>query len=185
MIQIGLLGFGAMGKTHAYAVENLKYFFSPLSFSAKIKGVCTAHKDTAQNAAQTYGFEKVYTSEEEMIADPTIDVIDICTPNCFHYDTICKAIAAGKHIYCEKPLCVTAEQAFDVAQHAKDANITAQIVFHNRFLTPVMRAKQLIADGRLGRIVSFRACYLHDSCTDLTKNAGWKQDRSICGGGVL
>lgn len=185
MIQIGLLGFGAMGKTHAYAIENLKYFFSPLPFSAKIRGICTAHQNTAQAAAKIYGFEKIYTSEDEMIADPAIDIIDICTPNCFHYDTICKAIAAGKQIYCEKPLCITAEQAFDVAQRAKVADITAQVVFHNRFLTPVMRSKQLIAEGRLGRIISFRACYLHDSCTDLNKNAGWKQDRSICGGGVL
>ena len=83
-MRIGLIGFGGMGKTHAWAVENLKYYYAPLPFSAKITGVCTAHPETAAEACERYGLGRVYASQEEMIADPAIDVIDICTPIIFH-----------------------------------------------------------------------------------------------------
>ena len=97
-MNIGIIGFGGMGKTHAYAVENLKYFYSPLGFDAKILGVCCAHFENALKAKETYGFEKVYADEDELIADPLIDIVDICTPNCFHYETLKKALNAGKHV---------------------------------------------------------------------------------------
>ncbi len=184
-MRIGLIGFGGMGKTHAWAVENLKYYYAPLPFSAKITGVCTAHPETAAEACERYGLGRVYASQEEMIADPAIDVIDICTPNIFHYETLKKAILAGKHIYCEKPLCVSAEEAFEIAALAKASGRTCAVVFNTRFLLPVMRAKELADAGRLGRILSFRGAFLHSSAADPKKNAGWKQDREICGGGVL
>ena len=76
-MNIGIIGFGGMGKTHAYAVENLKYFYSELPFEARIKGVCCAHFENAQEAVRRYGFEKAYESEEELISDPDIDIVDI------------------------------------------------------------------------------------------------------------
>ena len=175
-MNIGLIGFGSMGHAHAWSVENLKYFYAPLPFSAKITGVCTAHSQNALAACERYDLGQVYTSPEEMIADPTIDVIDICTPNIFHYDTLKKAIRAGKHIYCEKPLCVTADEAFEIASLAKKFGKTYAVV---------MRAKELVDAGRLGRILSFQGAFLHSSAADPDKNAGWKQNRDICGGGVL
>lgn len=183
-MNIGLIGFGSMGKTHAYAVNNLNYFYND-GISATIAGVCTAHGSTAEKAASDHGFRLAVTDEDELIYSPDIDIIDICTPNIYHYDTAKKAILAGKHIYCEKPLAVTPEQAHELAALADEKGITAQVVFNNRFMSGVMRAKKLIADGLIGRVISFRCAYLHSSCTDLSKNAGWKQDRDICGGGVL
>ncbi len=184
-MKIGLLGFGFMGKTHAYAVHNLDYFYRDTGLCAKIVGVCTAHSETAQEAAERYSLGHAVTDEDELINDPAIDIIDVCTPNRYHYETVKKALAAGKHVYCEKPLTVTAAEAEELASLAKEKGVTAQIVFNNRFMSGVMRAKELIDEGRLGRIVSFRSAYLHASCTDLTRKAGWKQDRDICGGGVL
>ncbi len=184
-MNIGILGFGSMGKTHAYAIENLKYFYKDLPFDVTLGGVYTRTEKTREEAARLYGFKKAYSSEDELILDPDIDIIDITTPNIAHYETIKKAIAAKKHIYCEKPLVVTEAQAYEVAKLAREAGVVAQIVFNNRFMSPIMRAKQLIDEGRLGRIISFRCAYLHSSCTDPEKNAGWKQNRDICGGGVL
>lgn len=184
-MNIGIIGFGAMGRTHAFSASSLKYFYRDLPFSVNLGGVYTRTEETRKKAALEFGFAKAYDSEDEIINSSDIDIISIATPNIAHYDTIKKAIKSGKHIYCEKPLCISEAQASEVAKLAKEAGITAQIVFNNRFLSPIMRAKELIDEGRLGRIISFKSSYLHSSCTDLNKNASWKQDKEICGGGVL
>ncbi len=182
--RIGMLGFGNMGRTHLYSVENLKYYYKNLPFTASVEAVCTATKEGSERAS-SFGIAYTTLDEDELINSPDIDIIDICTPNIYHYGTLKKAIAAGKQIYCEKPLCTTAAEAHEIARLAEEHGITAQVVFNNRRLAPVMRAKQLIDEGRLGRLLSFSCSYLHSSCTDTNKNAGWKQDRDICGGGVL
>jgi len=184
-MNIGLLGFGSMGRTHSFAVANLPFFYRDLPFAAKITGVCTRDPANAEKAAREFSIPFAAASEDDLIQSSDIDVIDICTPNIYHYDTIKKSLLAGKHIYCEKPLCVTEEQAIEVASLAEEKHLTAGIVFNNRFLLPVMRAKELIDSGKIGRILSFRGAYYHSSATDTAKPAGWKQNRDICGGGVL
>lgn len=183
--KIGLLGFGAMGKVHAFCVQNLKYYYKDLPFEAEIRGVCTTTQEKSEAVAREYGFAVATTDEDLLIEDPEIDIIDVCTPNIYHYDTIKKALAAGKHIYCEKPLCVSAEQARELAELARESGKICTMVFNNRHLAPMLRAAELIAEGRIGRILSFHAEYLHNSCTDVNRPAGWKQNREICGGGVL
>ncbi len=184
-IRIGLLGFGSMGKTHAYAVHNLAYFYKDLPFSAEIAGVCTTSMERSRAVCAEYGFEIATDSEDVLINDPSIDVIDICTPNIYHFESIKKAIAAGKHIYCEKPLCVSLAEADEAAFLAKNSDKIHTIVFNNRFIPAIMRAKELVDEGRLGRILSFRVDYQHNSAMNVAKNAGWKQNKDICGGGVL
>ena len=184
-LKIGLLGFGAMGKVHSYCIDNLKYYYTHTDFDAKIHGVCTTSKEKSLAIAEKYGFAVATDCEDDLINDPEIDVIDICTPNIYHYETLKKAIAAGKHVYCEKPLCVTAAEAYEIAELARNSGLICNIVFNNRFIAPIMRAKQLVDEGRLGRILSFSAEYLHNSCTDIQRPAGWKQNSDICGGGVL
>jgi predicted dehydrogenase len=119
-----------------------------------------------------------------MIADPEIDVIDICTPNQLHCDTILAALDAGKHVLCEKPLCVTLDEARAIALAEKRSGAVCGMVFNNRFMAPMLRAKQLIDQGRLGRILSFHCAYEHNSSTFADKEPGWKQTASH-GGGVL
>ncbi len=184
-MKIGLLGFGSMGRTHTWAVQNLKFYYKDLPFDAKIAGVYTRTPEKSQGAKETFGFDFAAGSEDELIYNDDIDIIDICTPNISHFDTLMKAIDAGKHVYCEKPLCVTDKQAKQVAELAEKKGVVGKIVFNNRYLSPILRAKELIDEGRLGRILNFRCAYLHSSATDLSKNAGWKQNRDICGGGVL
>ena len=184
-VKIGLLGFGAMGKVHSYSVNNLKFHYSDLPFDAEISGICTTSIEKSKMICDKFGFSVAALNEDELINDPDIDVIDICTPNVFHYETLKKALSAGKHIYCEKPLCVTLAEASEISALAKDSGLICNIVFNNRFIAPIMRAKQLVDEGRIGRVLSFSAQYLHNSCTDVQRPAGWKQDRDICGGGVL
>ena len=184
-IRIGLVGFGAMGKTHTYAVRNLPFFYKELPFEAEVVAICTAHEDTARRAAALYGISHVMKNERELIDSDLVDVIDICSPNRYHYDAIMYALKKGKPVYCEKPLCTTYDEAKKAASLARTQGVTAQIVFNNRYLAPMMRARELIEEGRLGRILSFRGEYLHTSAVFVEKPIGWKQDKDVCGGGVL
>lgn len=184
-LRIGMLGFGSMGKTHTYALKNLPFFYPSLPFEAELGGVCTRTAEKAEYAKSTFGYKTATTNEDDLIYSDDIDIIDVSTPNIYHFDTLMKAIDAGKHIYCEKPLCISYEEAKKIEEAANAKGVIFGMVFNNRFIPAVMRAKQLIDEGRIGRILSFSAAYYHSSATDVNKNAGWKQNKDICGGGVL
>ncbi|MBQ9744012.1 MAG: Gfo/Idh/MocA family oxidoreductase [Clostridia bacterium] len=183
-MKIGLLGFGSMGKTHTYCAANLRYFFDT-DIDVRITRVCTRNIENARLASKRYGIDSYTDNEDDVIYDPEIDAVDICTPNIYHYETVKKALLAGKHVYCEKPLAVTYEQAKELSDLAKGKKLKAMVVFNNRFLSAVMRAKEIVENGDIGTILSFEGKYLHSSATDVNKNAGWKQNSDICGGGVL
>lgn len=183
-MKIGLLGFGSMGKTHTYCAKNLPFFFSRTP-EVCIYGVCTKNIENAKRACEEYSLGFYTSNEDDIIYNSEIDAVDICTPNIYHYETAKKAILAGKHVYCEKPLAVTYAQAKELAELAREKGVKAQIVFNNRFLSAVIRARELVCEGKIGNILSFNARYLHSSATDVNKNAGWKQNKDVCGGGVL
>ncbi|MBQ8311157.1 MAG: Gfo/Idh/MocA family oxidoreductase [Clostridia bacterium] len=184
-LRIGLLGFGSMGRTHTWAVQNIPFFYGPLPFSAQVSGVCTTTVEKSECVAAEFSIPYATASEDDLINDSDIDVIDICTPNNCHFETLKKAIRAGKHVLCEKPLCTTVTEAEEIAALPLQAGQVCGMVFNNRWLTPVLRAKQLISEGRLGKILTFHGYYLHSSATDTARRAGWKQDKTVCGGGVL
>lgn len=184
-INIAMIGSGAMGRTHSAAVANLKYCYKSLPFEAKLHTLVTRSEDTAREKADGLGFENYALSLDEALKNPEIDVIDVCTPNICHYDEVKKAILAGKHVLCEKPLGISSAEADELASLAGKSDKICGIVFNNRHLPSAIRARQLVEEGRLGKIVSFRSAYLHSSSTDPEKPRGWKQDKDICGGGVL
>ncbi len=186
---IGLLGFGAMGKAHLFSANSIPFYYSGCGFEAKYKSVCTSNISSAKNAKAQFGFDIATDSEDDVIYDNDIDIIDICTPNNLHFETAKKAILAGKHVLCEKPLSVNAEQAMMLDALATEAyaenHQICGMVFNNRHLSSVMRAKELIENNRLGKILSFDFKYLHNSCIDPQRTVGWKQDVHICGAGTL
>ncbi len=183
-LNIGLIGFGFMGKTHLWAVKNLPFFYD-LPFSAEVSALCASGTDPQKSEAiaKAYGIPG-WDTEEDILKDPTIDIIDICTPNPYHFETAKAALAAGKHVLCEKPLAVTVSEAFELAELANTSGLTCGTVFNNRHLAPVMRAKQLIDEGKLGHILSFDFSYKHNSCIDPDRRVGWKQTAEA-GGGTL
>ena len=184
ILRIGMVGFGSMGRTHAYAIRNLPYYYGALPFSAEIRAVCTTSYENSLALANEYGLGTAVASFDELISRDDVDVVDICTPNTLHCDMVCRALAAGKHVLCEKPLCVTPDEAKRIAMAEQACGRVCGMVFNNRFMAPMLRAKQLIDEGRLGRILSFRALYEHNSSTFPDKAPGWKQT-ATAGGGVL
>ncbi len=184
-ICIAMLGSGAMGRAHATSVANLRYCYHPLPFEAHLHTLVTRDEKTARQKADMLGFEHAATDYQAVLENPEIDVIDICTPNICHYEQVKAALAHGKNVLCEKPLGITAAQAEELAALAGNTDSICGVVFNNRHLPAALRAASLVAEGRLGKIVSFRSAYLHSSSTDPAKPRGWKQDKDICGGGVL
>lgn len=187
--KIGLLGFGSMGKTHLFSATSLPFYYSGCGFEGKYVSVCTSRIESAEKAKEQFGFLNATDNEDDIINDPDIDIIDICTPNIYHFESAKKAIAAGKHVLCEKPLTINAAQADELDRlSAKAYEKNGQVcgmVFNNRHLSAIKRAKLLIDGGRLGRILSFDFKYLHNSCIDPERTPGWKQNADVCGAGTL
>lgn len=181
----GLVGFGFIGKVHAYGYLNIPLFYDPAPARVKLVGVCTSRPESAAKAAEQGGFEFGTTRFEDLLEREDIGLINICTPNHLHRDQVIAALEAGKHVYCDKPLTVTAQDAraiaAAIAQHPGQVHGMA---FHMHFIPAILRARQLIAEGFLGRVYHYRACYLHAGYTDPQKPVSWRLSEAA-GGGAL
>ena len=184
-INVAIIGKGAMGRTHSASIAMLKYSFKTMPFEVKLHTLVLRSEENMREIADELGFENVTTRYEDVLENPEIDVIDICTPNNLHFDMVEKAVKAGKHILCEKPLGINAEETEKMLSMIDGSDKCYGMVFNNRHLPCIIRARQIVEEGKLGRILSFRCAYRHSSGADPEKNAGWKQNKDICGAGVL
>jgi len=181
-IGIGLIGWGFMGKTHTHALRSIALFYPDIDFQVKLVHVCSRRLEKAKEAAEQVGYLRYTDDYRVLLADPEVDVVSICTPNDQHEEMAIAALKAGKHVYIDKPLAVTAESAARIAEAAASAPGSTRMVFNNRYSPAIMRAKQLVEEGRVGDILSFQARYLHSGSIDPNKPIGWKQQMQ---GGVL
>ncbi len=184
-IRVGVVGFGFMGRAHTFGYKTIPLYYKDLPFRITLAGVATRTISAAERAREELGFGKATDDPDVLFADPDIDVIDICTPNIYHKDAILKALKAGKHVYCDKPLAASYADAIEVVKATEESGCITQMALQYRFYTGTLRAKQLIEDGRLGRILSFRSAYLHPTGVNPNKVIGWKQQKAFGGGGVL
>jgi len=184
-IRIGLVGYGGIGRVHAAAYRAIPFHYGLPADSIEIAGVATTRRETAQRAAAEIGC-RFYTDDyRELLGRADIDAIDICTPNNSHHEIVLAAAAAGKQIYCEKPLAMNVAEAESMARAVESAGVKAQVTFNFRFFPAIMRAKQLIEAGFLGRLFSFRGRYHRSSYIDGDKPMSWRLERAITGGGAL
>jgi len=181
---VGIIGFGFIGKVHAYGYLNMPLFYDPVPVRTKLVGVATSREETARKAAGQGGFEFGAADWRELIARDDIQIINICSPNSRHAEQLVAAISAGKHIYCDKPLVAGDEDAARVEAALRDYRGVGQMTLNYRFFPATLRAKQLIDEGFIGNAISFRAAYLHSGSVDPDRPMGWKQLKSE-GGGVL
>jgi predicted dehydrogenase len=184
-IGIGIIGCGFMGKTHTYGAKTIPLHYNNLPFQPQLVGVCDSNLEAALAMKEQNGFEMATSNLDELLSRGDIDVVTISTPNIFHKDNILAALAAGKHVYADKPLAAGYGEAMEVTEAWKKSGLIAQVAHQFRFYPAVMRAKQLIAEGRIGNIMSFHGAYLHSGSVDKNKAMGWKQDKAMGGGGVL
>lgn len=184
-LRVGVVGYGFMGRAHIYGYRTIPLYYSDLPFKIRLMGICDTVPGVAQKAAEQLGFDFATTDPDDIFNCPDIDLVDICTPNIYHKDGILKALAAGKNVYCDKPLAASYNEAKEILKALENTSVTTQMALQYRCYPATMRAHELIAEGRLGKIFSFRATDLHASGVDPKKPIGWKQDKKYGGGGVL
>ncbi len=184
-IRIGLIGYGGIGRVHAAAYRAIPFHYGLRADSIDIAGVAATRPETAKLAAAEIGCAFFTDDYRALIARDDIDAVDICTPNNSHHEIALAAAAAGKHIYCEKPLAMNAKEAASMAAAVRAAGVKAQVTFNFRFFPAVMRARQLVNAGFLGRIFSFRGRYHRASYIDGGKPMSWRLRRELTGGGAL
>ena len=182
---IGIIGFGFIGRVHALGYQSVPLYYSPAPCRPKLIGVCTSRDETAQKAVDEIGFQIGTTDWQELIARDDIQLIDCCTPNDTHAEIVAAAAQAGKHLYCEKPLAVNGTQAWEMAAEVARAGVKNQVALQYRFIPAIMRAKQLIDEGRIGRLFTARVCYLHAGYIDDNRPISWRMQKQVGGGGAL
>ena len=184
-VRIGMIGYGGIGRVHAMAYRSLPYHYGLPAESIQLAGVATASAATAQAAAAEIGCAFWTDDFRQLLARPDVEAVDICVPNHLHAEIVCAAAAAGKHIYCEKPLAMNMVEAQAMVDAVQAAGITTQMTFNFRFFPAVLRARQLVQEDFLGRIFSFRGRYYRSSYIDPAKPLTWRQRKAIAGGGAL
>jgi predicted dehydrogenase len=186
-LRIGLIGYGFMGRTHSNAFKQVSQFFD-LKYQPVLKAVCARDAEKAKTFAQNWGYESVETDWRKLIERDDIDVIDIAAPNNVHHDIAIAAAKAGKMILCEKPLAMNGEQAEAMVKAVEKAKVPNMVWYNYRRVPAVTLAKQLIDEGRLGRIFHYRAKFLQDWTinADLPQGGAalWRLDVKVAGSGV-
>ena len=181
---VGVIGYGFMGKTHTYAHKTIPLYYDPPPVHTAMKVVCRADPARLAEAVASGGFERTAGSFEEVIGDGEVDIVHICTPNAAHMPALRAAIAAGKHIYVDKPVTASLAEADELAGLLKGYAGKAQVALQYRFFPATLRAKQLIDEGFVGPVTHFRAAYLHSGSVDPDKAVNWKST-AAAGGGVI
>jgi len=183
---VGVIGYGFMGKIHTYAYRSIPFLYEPPPARFRLAAVCTAHEETARRAADAAGFERAVTDYRRLIDDPAVDIVHVCTPNAEHRDACIAALAAGKHVYCDKPLARDVAEAEAIVAAADRApEVKHQMAFQYRFLPATLRAKELMGEGFVGRLFSYRAAYLHAGYIEASRPMSWRLDARASGGGAL
>ncbi len=181
---VGMIGYGFMGKTHTYSYQSLPMIYDPAPARIRLVGIATASDESGRKAIDQAGYEFATRDYRDLLARDDIHIIDVCTPNNLHHDQVIDALRAGKHVYCDKPLAVSLQEAQEMWDAAQNASGIHQMTFNYRFIPAMLRAKQLIESDALGRIYQFRVAYLHSSYIDVSRPMSWRLDKTRGGGGA-
>ncbi len=186
-LNIGMVGYGFMGRTHSNAFRQAQRFFD-LPYEPVLKSICARNPERAEAFARQWGYQSAVTDWRELVASPDIDLIDIASPNDTHAEIAIAAAKARKMVMCEKPLGRNAKEAETMVDAVEAAHVPNMVWYNYRRVPAVTLAKQLIDEGRLGRIFHYRAKFLQDwtISTDLPQGGEglWRLDAKVAGSGV-
>ncbi|QEG21444.1 Gfo/Idh/MocA family protein [Mariniblastus fucicola] len=186
-LNIGMIGYGFMGKAHSNAYRRVSNFFET-EYKPVLKAICARNEEAAQKFADTWGYESVETDWRKMIARDDIDAVDICVPNNLHKEIAIACAEAGKMILCEKPIALNSEEGEEMCEAVEKAGVANMVWYNYRRVPAVTFAKQIIERGDLGRIFHYRANFLQDwtIAEDLPQGGAalWRLDVKAAGSGV-
>jgi predicted dehydrogenase len=170
-LRVGIAGTGFIGRVHARSARVA---------GARLVGVAASSPGSAERAAAELGAERSFATSEELVADDGIDVVHLCTPNHLHEPLALAALAAGKHVVCEKPVAVDAGGAARVAAAATAAGRVVAVPFVYRFHPMVREARARVATGELGRLQVLHGTYLQDWLLT-PEDTNWRVDAALGG----
>ena len=186
-LNIAVVGCGFMGRTHSNAFRRVTNFFDT-PYQPVLRTICARNGQKAKAFAETWGFASAETDWRKLIDDKDVDLIDIASPNDTHAEIAVAAAKAGKMVMCEKPLGRTPVESETMVKAVEDAKVANMVWYNYRRVPAVTLAKQLIDEGRLGRIFHYRTVFLQDwtISSDLPQGGEglWRLDASVAGSGV-
>ena len=174
-LRLGLIGSGFMGKTHTFGFAIAARVFD-LPYEIEMRTLADVSKPQAEKAASALGFIQATGDWRTLVADPNIDVVDITAPNALHKEIALAAIAAGKHVYCEKPLAPRASEAREMAEAAESAGVKTQVGFNYLCNPMIACARDMIAGGELGEVRSYRGVHAKDYMADASSPFTFRHD---------
>ena len=186
-LNIGMVGYGFMGRTHTNAFRQAARFFE-LDRSPALKAVCGRDEAQVKAFADNWGYDSVETDWRRLIDRADIDLIDIAAPNNVHAEVAIAAAEAGKMVMCEKPLGMSPDESLRMVKAVEEAKVPNMVWYNYRRVPAVTLAKQLIDQGKLGRIFHYRAKFLQDWTISAEVPQGgagtWRLDAGVAGSGV-
>jgi len=183
-VNVALIGYAFMGKAHSNAWRQVGRFFSP-RLEPRMKLICGRDPAQVAEAAGRFGWAEAATDWREVVNRPDIDLVDICTPGDSHAPIAIAAAAAGKTVFCEKPLANTLAEAETMLAAVQKAGVVHMVCHNYRRAPAVVLAKQLIEAGRLGEIRHYRGTYLQDWIVDPEFPRVWRLQKELAGSGAL
>jgi len=186
-LNVAMIGYGFMGRTHSNGFRQANKFFD-LAYEPVLKAVCARDAEKVKAFADNWGYESTETDWRKIIERDDIDCIDICTPNNLHRDIAIAAAEAGKMVLCEKPLSMDVAEGEAMTDAVEKAGVANMVWYNYRRVPAVTLAKQLIDEGRLGKIFHYRAVFLQDWTIAAEVPQGgagtWRLDAAAAGSGV-
>ena len=186
-LNIGVVGYGFMGRTHSNGYKRVNDFFDP-GIRPVLKAICGRNEENAKAFAEKWQYESYETDWKKLVERDDIDAIDICTPNNTHAEIAIAAAKAGKMVLCEKPLSMTVAEGEEMCDVIDKAGVANTVWYNYRRVPAVTMAKQLIDEGRLGRVFHYRANFLQDwtIAEDVPQGGAalWRLDAAAAGSGV-
>jgi len=187
-LNVGMVGYGFMGKAHSNAYLKVNRFFPELARRPVLKCLCARNADKARAFADVWGYESVETDWRRLVERRDIDVVDIGSPNDTHRDIAVAAAASGKWVLCEKPLARDVAEAEEMVAAVERAGVPNMVWYNYRRVPAISLARQLVNEGRIGRPFHYRATYLQDWTISADVPQGgatlWRLDVDVAGSGV-
>jgi predicted dehydrogenase len=183
IMNVGMIGYKFMGKAHSNAYRQVGRFFPELEVVPRMKALCGRSEAGVRKAAETFGWDEYETDWRALIARPDIDIIDIGAPGNMHAEIAIAAAQAGKHVFCEKPLGNSSEEAKRMLEAVTEAGVYHMIWFNYRANPAVSFAKQLIDEGAIGKVYHWRALFLQDWCVNPDVPLVWRLKKETAGSG--
>ncbi len=169
-----MIGFGWLGQAHSRSMLRIPTLFADRAFDPELVVCADTAPERIEEAVHSFGFARGTADWRQVLDDPAVDVVVIAAPNMLHVELVEAAAAAGKHIFCEKPVGGTPEQTVRAEKAARDAGVITGVGYNYRWAPLVRHAAQLIADGRLGEITNYRGRFFSMYGSDPLGVLSWR-----------